>query len=320
MLVPWVDPETQDSLVAEDGQLVNRRTREVVASIRDGIPRFVTPDENYAESFGWQWKKWEHLRSISRGSRYDQQSLLMQRTHFDDYDMAGKTLLECGMGGGDDTEVLLELPFSEVHAFDISTSVERAAKYLANPRLMISQASIFDIPYPDASFDFVFCHRMLQHTPDPERALRSCCAKVKKGGVLFAHSYKKSFHYMMGAKYKVRWLTKRLPWQWVYWYVDTCGQFLHNINAFMYRWLPTRAVAFSLIPFFWISAEPETAGMPPEEILELEKCITFDALTPMHDHPLSSRKFREILESEGFRIDHIYDPTSSPIFGTAVRL
>jgi hypothetical protein len=44
------------------------------------------------------------------------------------------------MGGGDDTEALLTLPFKEVHSFDISNSVERAKKYLEDKRLTISQA------------------------------------------------------------------------------------------------------------------------------------------------------------------------------------
>ena len=34
------------------------------------------------------------------------------------------------MGGGDDTEVLVTLPFAEIHSFDLSSAVERAHKHL----------------------------------------------------------------------------------------------------------------------------------------------------------------------------------------------
>ena len=182
MRVPLVDPETHEPLVEASGALVNPGTGEVVAPIVAGLPRFVLPEEDYATSFGWQWNRWEHVRSDSRSQGHRLGETILHRTRFGEFDLEGKTLLECGMGGGDDTEVLLSLPLGEIHAFDISTSVDRAARYLKDERLTITRASIYEIPYPDASFDFVFCHRVPQHTPDPERALRCICAKVGQEG------------------------------------------------------------------------------------------------------------------------------------------
>src|SRR3546814_10594638 len=71
------------------------------------------------------------------------------------------------MGGGDDTEVLLKFPFSKIYSFDFSNSVDRARKFIKDDRSYMFQASILGIPLPDRSFDFVFCHRVIQHTPDP---------------------------------------------------------------------------------------------------------------------------------------------------------
>ena len=235
MPIPFVDPATQTPLLRVDDQLQHPDTGQCVAQIVDGVPRFVTVEDNYAESFGYQWKRWASARSDERNPGHNLRDVLADRTHFDKFDLNGKTLLECGMGGGDDTEVLLKWPFAEVHSFDLSTAVERGAQYLDDSRLVLAQASIFDIPYADEAFDVVYCHRVLQHTPDPERALHAICRKVKPGGLLFAHAYKRSFIYMSEWRYKVRWLSKRLPWRWVARYVDDVGPSLHRLARFMYR-------------------------------------------------------------------------------------
>ena len=50
--------------------------------------------------------------------------------------------------------------------------------------------------------------------------------------------------------------------------------------------------------------------------LELEKQITFDALTPWHDHPMRAAEFRRIIEAAGFEIPtspiHRCPPCSAP--------
>ena len=314
--IPFVDPGTQDRLEERDGVLYNSHSRKVVAKVIAGIPRFV--DESYADNFAFQWKHWHDTLSDMRSLGSTKLELIKRRTHFDQYHTKGATLLECGMGGGDDTEVLLRFPFSEIHSFDISTAVDRAAAYLHDPRLVLSQASIYEIPYPDYSFDFVYCHRVLQHTPDPQRALRAICRKVKPGGVLFAHCYKKSWRYLLNYKYKYRWLTKRIPYRYVYWYVEMFGKPLHLVNAVLHRCGPLgKSVARQFVPFEYIR---EYGNLGKERLLELEKLVTFDALTPQHDHPMTSRQFRNTIEGEGFRIERIRDPKMSPLYCTAIRI
>lgn len=318
-MLEYIDPKSQDVLVKTSEGLVNPRTGAMVAPQVGGIPRFVNLVQNYAESFGYQWKKWHSIRSSLRNQGYNLKDVILERTHFPEFDLSGKTLLECGMGGGDDTEVLLSLPLAEVHSFDLSTSIERAAQYLHDPRLRIFQASIYDIPYPDYSFDIVYCHRVLQHTPNPTKALRKICAKVKPGGLLFAHAYKRSWRHMSEWRYKYRWLTKRLPWQIIERYVEFCGPVLHRLNRFMYRHYITRIIAYNFIPFYYLPVHGEGGKTSESSVIELEKQITFDALTPWHDHPMRSAEFRQIIESAGFEILHLTDPPVSPLFCTAIR-
>lgn len=318
-MIGFVDPSDKVPLQLAGDCYRNPVSGKAVATVRLGIARFVELEENYAESFGYQWKKWHSIRSDRRNPGHDLRALILERTHFAEFDIAGKTLLECGMGGGDDTEVLLGLPFSEIHSFDLSSAVERAARYLRDARLRIFQASIYDMPYPDAAFDVVYCHRVLQHTPDPAEALRRICAKVKPGGLLFAHSYKRSRRHMAEWRYKYRWLTKRLPWRWVDAYVTLAGPLLHRLNRFLYARALTREFAYRFIPFYKLPDVGEGSATTSKSILELEKQITFDALTPWHDHPMDSGEFRAIIEGAGFEITHFFDPETSPVFATAVR-
>lgn len=318
-MIEFTDPKTQTPLSLVGERWINPDDKLAVASVQDGIPRFVSPADNYAESFGYQWKRWHSNRSDTRNPGYNLRQVILDRTHFRDFDLSGMTILECGMGGGDDTEVLLTLPFSEIHSFDLSTAVERAARFLDDKRLRIFQGSIYAIPYPDASFDVVYCHRVLQHTPDPAEALRRICAKVRPGGLLFAHAYKRSPAHMAEWRYKYRWLTKRLPWRAVVAYVDVAGPWLHRLNQLLYRYNWTRELAYRFIPFYRLPERGEGGGTSEAAIIELEKEITFDALTPWHDHPMRSEEFREIIESAGFDILHFFDPAVSPLFATARR-
>jgi ubiquinone/menaquinone biosynthesis C-methylase UbiE len=311
----FVDPASGDPLHERDGRLVDPQGR-AVATIAGGIPRFVDATRHYAKAFGFQWKKWRTLSDQLHGGRAKYEEVL-RRTRFAGYPTQGASVLECGMGGGDDTEVLLQLGFAEVHAFDLSEAVEAAAARLHDPRLTISQASIFEIPYADESFDFVFCHRVLQHTPDPARALRCVCRKVRPGGVLFAHSYLRTPQHMRCFKYKVRWLTKRLPYQVVYAYVRVFGPVLHLLNRFLYRFFRRgRWISYEWVPYYHY---PSYADLSPERLRQLEALNTFDALTPAYDDPMTREEFTGIIESEGFVIEHLHVDEVTPIWCTAVK-
>jgi 2-polyprenyl-3-methyl-5-hydroxy-6-metoxy-1,4-benzoquinol methylase len=319
--VGFVNPETFHPLTEKDDALIDSLLSTPVAVLKAGIPRFVSCRENYAESFGWQWKHWADNLSESRGAKIRHRQVVLDRTHFLDYDLTGKTILECGMGGGDDTEVLLSLPFREIHSFDLSTAVERAARHLQDERLVLSQASIYAIPYPDQSFDFVFCHRVLQHTPDPEKSLRAICKKVKPNGILFIHSYKRSPEYMAEWRYKYRWLTTRVPKVLVYGYVRLLGWPMHHLVGWLNRLgHRPRRFAYRYIPFYRIERSGYCSDLDKGEAIELGRMVTFDALTPKYDYPMATQDMTRILESEGFVIEHLEDSLPSPVYATARRV
>jgi SAM-dependent methyltransferase len=308
------DPLDGATLRRVDDRLVSGRGE--VARLLKGIWRFVDPERNYARSFGLQWNHWRDVLSDSRRTDHAKFDLIMQRSHLDRYELKGKRILECGMGGGDDTEVLLQLPFADVYSFDLSTSVERAASYLSDPRLTIFQASITEIPVPDASFDVVYCHRVLQHTPDPLASLRAIIRKLAPGGILFAHCYQRSAMRMKAFKYKYRPITTRVPPEWVLAFVEQGGPTLRALS----RWLndlgrPGRAIREQWVPYVCY----ESYGALGEEALaELSMHDTFDALTPRFDLPLTQEEFYGEIERAGLRIESRQTNPRGPLWCTAI--
>jgi len=100
----------------------------------------------------------------------------------------GMWLLDCGCGMGALTTSLAEwLAPGEVIGIDREPSQVDAAgawaaeKGIHNVRFEIG--TIYDLPYPDASFDAVFAFTVLEHLREPRRAMREMRRVLKSGGV-----------------------------------------------------------------------------------------------------------------------------------------
>jgi hypothetical protein len=99
--------------------------------------------------------------------------------------------------------------------------------------------------------------------------------------------------------------------------VKTCGPLLHRLNAALYRLgRRGRRIAYEWVPYYHYTSFTD---LGPERLRELEQLNTFDALTPAYDNPMTSDEFRRIIESEGFRIEHLREEDPSPVYCTAVK-
>ncbi|HVV60640.1 MAG TPA: class I SAM-dependent methyltransferase [Pseudolabrys sp.] len=103
----------------------------------------------------------------------------------------GKKCLDAGCGSGRYGVAMALHGAAEVIGCDISdnglaTARERAASV---PNLSFRKGSVLDLPFADASFDFVCCAGVLHHTPSIARGLDELTRVLRPGGKLFLLLY-----------------------------------------------------------------------------------------------------------------------------------
>jgi len=104
----------------------------------------------------------------------------------------GMTLLDVGCGPGTITADLAALVGpGRVTAVDSAPEIlERAAAHAAGAgygdRVEFAVADAHELEFPDATFDVVHAHQVLQHVADPVRALREMRRVCKPGGIVAA--------------------------------------------------------------------------------------------------------------------------------------
>jgi len=117
----------------------------------------------------------------------DQANALSDLLHHDTAYPRASLVLECGCGTGAQTiHLAASSPEAEIVSVDlIPESLEQArarveAVGLGNVSFQV--ADVFDLPFPEASFDHVFVCFLLEHVPEPEKALLNLSRVLKEGG------------------------------------------------------------------------------------------------------------------------------------------
>src|SRR5687767_8679476 len=181
--------------------------------VSKGVLRLVS-DDNYTASFGFQWNKFQKTQ-IDRDNNNTKQSAerFFAQTNWDKEDLTGKDVLEVGSGAGRFSQVFLDHTNGNLYSVDYSDAV--SANYRNNghhgERFKLFQASIYEMPFPDNSFDKVFCFGVLQHTPDFKQSVKCLIDKVKPGGEVVVDFYPiNGWWTKLHSKYILRPITKKM--------------------------------------------------------------------------------------------------------------
>lgn len=282
-----------DAKFSDDGVALFYKDREV--NIRNGIPRF-TPDISYSTgNFSKLREKHATLQMDSRNGSDERELTIRERTTWPPEFFQGKTVLECGCGAGPDTEILRKFG-ARVVAIDIA-GLDIAKENLGDdPDLALVQGSIMDLPFKKQSFDIVWCHRVIQHTPDPKATLDHILQYVKPEGAVFVHSYARTLVQMCRWKYAIWPFTRNMDPEKLYNFIKGYAAKAFKFTNFMRKIPGGKYFNFFFVPFLNYRHAKRFDAFSDEQIIEIGVHDTFDALSPAYDEPLSAKYMQKMAD------------------------
>jgi SAM-dependent methyltransferase len=267
-----------------------------------GIARFV-PAENYGESFGRQWKRFREELVDSQSGTTLSHDRFYDVTRWNAEDLKDQWVLDVGCGAGRFAEIALQAG-AHVVAMDISSAVDACYENLIErfpDRLHVVQANIYELPFRPHSFDRVCCIGVVQHTPDPLKAIDAIARLPRAGGHLAMWIYERKWYLFLGIyawKYSLRILTRRLGFRenYIFAFVLT--------SLFWPLWFPLMHMGeLGRMLLFWM---PIAAGPyigKGYDMRRLFRCVVMDTLdmySPTYDKPQNYSDVAAILRRRGF--------------------
>lgn len=133
-----------------------------------------------------------HGYSVREARRLEDQARTLEKLlHGDIIYQAGSRVLEAGCGTGAKTETLaVNSPAAKFLSIDVSEESLRKARQRIEGKgltnVEFQQADIFNLPFPEESFDHIFVCFVLEHLEAPAEALIRLKKVLRTGGTLTA--------------------------------------------------------------------------------------------------------------------------------------
>ena len=301
MSVILINPINSKTLHIVDSALVDDYGNSF--PIVNGVPR-ITLAENYADNFGMQWNKFDKTQLDRESIGYNIScKRFFAETHWDLKNLSGQNILEVGSGAGRFSKVILEHTEAALYSVDYSDAVTANYKnnsQIAPDRFHLFQASIYELPFPDESFDKVICLGVLQHTPDFDASIKALINKAKTGGEIVVDFYPiNGWWTKMHAKYIFRPITKRLSHEFIMrvieknidWLMHT-DRVLHSLGlGILSRFLPIVDIQGTIPKYLSKSEQREWVVLD-----------TFDMFSPEYDNPQRINDVSAMFERYGAEV------------------
>lgn len=279
MMISYCSPKSGVPLLLKDNGMVAENGE--IFPVVNGIPRFV-PEDNYAAAFGLQWKTFTKTQLDSHSELSITKDRLERCLGIPLSGLKGKTVLEVGCGAGRFTELLVASG-AFVHSVDLSVAVEANKANIGNAtNYTVAQASVYELPFPDQSFDYVICLGVIQHTPSSEKTIEALWQKVGKNGWLIIDHYRLRLSYFSTLKPIYRHLLRKMKPEVSKKYVDGLVDFFFPLH-WRFR---------NIKPLWWLlhrfSPLIEYIHLFPEKDynfhLEWSRLDSYDSLTDYYKH------------------------------------
>jgi len=271
--------------------------------LKNGVIRIVKNDD-YADNFGFQWNKFQKVQiDREQSSSPISKIRFFAETGWASDDLKGKNILEVGCGAGRFSQVVLASTEANLYSIDLSNAVE--ANYRNNKhygeRLKIFQASIYEMPFEENSFDKVFCLGVLQHTPDFKKSIQSLAGKVKKGGELVVDFYTiTGWWTKIHAKYIFRPWTKKMSHEKLLEKINRNADWLIKLYNFNYK-IGLGKILNRFLPIPDIKATiPD--NLSQQELRDWVVLDAFDMFSPEYDQPQTIKQVKKWIEEAGMEV------------------
>ena len=313
----YVSPISGKPLKKKGNWYISKNNSEKFPII-NSIPRFCSKS-NYSESFGYQWNKFDITQLDSINNINFTKNRFYKSTNWDPELISKENVLEVGSGAGRFTEVFLKTTNGILHSVDYSNAVDANFKNNIefSERLELSQASIYEMPFPNNTFDKIFCFGVLQHTPSFEKSIESLVKKAKIGGEIVVDFYPiKGWYTKIHSKYILRPLTKKLTHKLLYKLISA------NINWMMHLFdflcFINLKILTRFIPIADLSLFPKNLTFSQRKKWAIMD--TFDMFSPEFDNPMRIDKVKNLFIENGCEVTFAgYVKNNPNVSGVVVR-
>lgn len=266
-----------------------------VYPITSGIPRFVETD-NYATSFGYQWNRFRLEQIDSNNGTQLSTNRFYSETGWTKEWMKEKWLLDAGCGAGRFVDVASQVD-CDVVGLDISNAVDAARANLPGRKnVHFVQASIYELPFRSNVFDGCYCIGVVQHTPDPQKAIGTLPRVLRPGGRIAITAYERKPWTLLYGKYLLRPLTKRLDKRTLLSGIQGVMPVLFPLTNLLFR-LPLAGRFFMItIP---VANYVHEQALTRQQRYDWAVLDTFDMLSPQYDQPRTQGEVEEALAAAG---------------------
>ena len=181
------------------------------------IPRFVDTD-TYTDSFSFEWNIHRTTQIDSEKSKESTKDFWLKTGFFPDL-LKGKRILDVGCGVGRYLAVAARYQ-CEVVGIDLSFAVDAAFQNFGiKKNVHIIQADLFDLPFPEETFDLIFSIGVLHHTPNCREAFLRLPRLLKQDGRIAIWVYPKlkpQYEYIETINRFWRYFTVKMPKRMLY--------------------------------------------------------------------------------------------------------
>lgn len=268
---------------------------------------FINHSSDYHENFGYQWNKFNKLQLDSYNGSSESRDRLLLQSELNPENFKDKKVLEVGAGNGRFTEILLSFG-AQVVAVDYSSAIK--ANYQNNfdsvdcGNLICIQSDLFDMPVREKSFDIVMCYGVIQHTGRNEDCLYELEKYLKKNSILLLDIYSNTIRHFNPWIYSIRpFFSLVKDNEKKFKIVSSFVNFVFPFQLYLISKVHNKNGLFKLLRYILYRSPNSVYGInlylsgkiSLEHAKEWSLCDTFDAWMPKHDHPVSFRKWKKMI-------------------------